>query len=435
MSGILEQVVSQSTVEIDHDHPMFSHPDDTTWVDGRADPIADVRNLQFAHGPIVRGVSIDGGRAMQFGDIVLPNITVLPQRLENGVFAALTWDAGQAIFGNQAVYSASVFHETTGALWGRGIFEMDGDEHATFRRHMQAGLMPRLVKSWEESIILPVLDRHFKRLKPRGQADLVRELNAFYPYDIIGQVVGYNPDDIRFVAGQFLKMHRMNVDPAGAFEASAKLKAYSKALIEKRRQEPRDDMVSAIAGSEVAGAEIPEEIFIAMVTHLMQGGIDTVYRLSSNLMSMLLDHPDQFEMLRERRELIPRAVEEALRHQGVPAMLPRVALADNEVLGVHIPKGSIVFNVFAAVNRDPSRWEDPDKFDILRQPKANMAFGYGPHACIGLHLARFEIARYMEHILDHMPNLRWDPAIAANPPRITGWGIRGTNSLPVVWDV
>jgi len=92
-----------------------------------------------------------------------------------------------------------------------------------------------------------------------------------------------------------------------------------------------------------------------------------------------------------------------------------------------------VYVINAAVNRDPTRWPNPHTFDISRAPLPHMAFGNGAHSCIGVHLARFELKQYLEHVLDDLPNLQWDPSVK-DIPRITGWTIRGTNSLPVVWD-
>jgi cytochrome P450 len=151
------------------------------------------------------------------------------------------------------------------------------------------------------------------------------------------------------------------------------------------------------------------------------------------LVHNLLSHPDQFEALKLDRTLIPSAVEESLRYEGIGGLVCRRALEDTNLCGTGIPKGSVVFIMHCVTDRDRSRWEDPDVFNIRRLRQPHIQFGNGPHSCIGQHLARFMLARYVEHLIDDLPNLRWDPSLQA-PPKITGWTQRHPLSLPVVWD-
>jgi cytochrome P450 len=410
---------------------LFSHPDDTSYVDGLDDPVRTVAELQKL-GPIIRGESLQTGYMMRFGDVILPNILTSPQRLENGVFAALTWEAGRAVYMDPARFSSSALSDISGKNWGHNLSEMDPPIHTKFRMIVQKGFMPKMVASWDADIIRPILKQSFDAIKPKGHADLVRELTAFFPYKIVGAVVGFDPEDIVFVGRAFHNLYQGRLNPETAQQASIDLKSYSKKLIDARRRSPTSDLVSVMTLSEIDDEPIPDETFIGMVIHLMAGGIDTVYRISSNIVHLLLNHPEQFERLKADRTLISSTIEETLRYQGVASMLPRMVMEDTDLLGVHMPKGSIVYVINAAVNRDPARWSDPHTFDISRAPLPHMAFGNGAHSCIGVHLARFELKQYLEHVLDDLPNLRWDPSVK-DIPRITGWTIRGTNSLPVVW--
>jgi cytochrome P450 len=297
---------------------------------------------------------------------------------------------------------------------------------------MQLGFSPRLVKSYEDSIIRPVIARRFAEIKGKGRADLVRELNAFYPYEIIGSIVGFDPADVGFVADCFTKIFRVNVDRDTAAEAGVALRAYSRRLIEARRAQPKDDIVSGMLEAEVDGEAIDEEHLIAMVNHLMAGGIDTTYKQTGNTVHLLLEHPDQFELLRKDRDLIPRFVDEALRYEGIGGIIARQAAEDTNLQGTDIPRGGIVFIMHPVVNRDPARWADPDVLNVLRETKAQMQFSNGAHSCIGQHIARFMLATYISHLITALPGLRWDPEKPR--PRITGWTQRTPLSLPVVWD-
>jgi cytochrome P450 len=146
----------------------------------------------------------------------------------------------------------------------------------------------------------------------------------------------------------------------------------------------------------------------------------------------LLSHPDQFARLREDRSLIPAAIEECIRYQGIGNLIVRQAIEDTEVCGTAIPKGAVMFLMHGVTNRDPHRWSRPDAFDISRPSQPHIQFGNGPHACIGQHLARFMLARYVEHLIDDLPGLRWASDLDA-PPKITGWTQRTPLTLPVEW--
>jgi cytochrome P450 len=415
---------------------MFGHPDDTTEIDEYDDPVREIAAKLHAAGPVVRGEGLlteKGGAAVRFAGITFPNILTPPGYCEQDCFCAVSWDAARAVYMNSKVFSSTVFEESVGAFWGPALSPMDPPEHTKYRSIMQLGFTPKRIASYEERIINPIITKRFDAIKGKGKADLVRELNAFYPFEIVGTIVGFDPSIVGFVGACFNRIWHANVDPAGAYAAGTALKAYSKNLIESRRgQLPKEDLVSAMIEAEVDGAPLVEERFVAMINHFMAGGIDTTYGQSGNLVHTLLTHPEQFEALKQERSLIPAAVEESLRYEGIGGIVCRRAIEDADLCGTFIPKGSVVFLMHGVADRDASRWENPDTFDIRRARQPHIQFGSGPHSCIGQHLARFMLARYVEHLIDDLPNLRWDPAQA--PPRITGWTQRHPVRLPVVWD-
>jgi cytochrome P450 len=147
----------------------------------------------------------------------------------------------------------------------------------------------------------------------------------------------------------------------------------------------------------------------------------------------LLRNPDQLGAVRLDRTLVPRAIEEALRWDGPVLMQSRMAAREVTLGGVEIPAGAFIDVVAGSANRDPGRFADPDRFDIFRaSTHRHFAFAYGPHVCIGQHLARVEMTRALNAILDRLPNLRLDPAAPA--PVINGIMMRVPHSIPVVFD-
>ena len=165
---------------------------------------------------------------------------------------------------------------------------------------------------------------------------------------------------------------------------------------------------------------------------LAPAGAETTYRSSSNLLFGLLTHPEQLEALRSDRSLMPRAIEEGLRWEPPLTGIMRVSMKDAEVCGQRIPAGSVVYVSMGSANRDESRYENPEAFDIFREPQQHMAFAYGPHRCLGQHLARMETTVALNAVLDRLPKLRLDPAW--EDPHITGRGFRSPPKLPVLFD-
>jgi cytochrome P450 len=135
--------------------------------------------------------------------------------------------------------------------------------------------------------------------------------------------------------------------------------------------------------------------------------------------------------VRRDRSLLARAIEEGLRWEPPLLSIMRTATADTAVEGVAIPAGAAISVSLGAANRDPSRWTDPDRFDVLREPKPHLAFALGPHVCLGMHLARMETRVVLETLFDRLPDLRLDAA--AEDVHISGLVFRSPRSLPVVF--
>jgi cytochrome P450 len=165
---------------------------------------------------------------------------------------------------------------------------------------------------------------------------------------------------------------------------------------------------------------------------LLPAGAETTYRASASLMFGLLTHPDQLDAVRADRDLIPQAVEEGLRWESPVGGASRLAVTDAVIEGCPIESGSMVNVHLRSANRDPQRWSDPDAFDIFRPPQSNLAFGYGAHICLGIHLARMEIKAAIDTVLDRLPNVRLDPKAA--DVHVSGLDFRGPLELPVLFD-
>ena len=202
-------------------------------------------------------------------------------------------------------------------------------------------------------------------------------------------------------------------------------------LFKEKREEPRDDLISALVRAEKAGEKLSEDELLGMVFLLLVAGHETTVNLIGNGTLALLRHPDQLERLRNDPSLIKAAVEELLRYDGpVETSTERFAKEDVAIGGTVIPKGEMVLVVIAAADRDPERFHDTDTLDITRADNKHLAFGKGIHHCLGAPLARMEGQIAIGTLLRRMPNLR-----LKEPPELLAWRpgmvLRGLKALPV----
>jgi cytochrome P450 PksS len=211
------------------------------------------------------------------------------------------------------------------------------------------------------------------------------------------------------------------------------LMRYIRKVIKARRADPRDDLISALAGAEEAGDSLSEDELSAMTFLLLVAGHETTVNLIGNGTLALLQHPDQMEKLRADPALVRPAVEELLRYTSpVEMATERYAREDVTVAGVTIPRGDMVFAVIASANRDERQFANPDSLDITREPNRHLSFGLGAHFCLGASLARLEGQIAIHTLLRRLPEMR-----LAVAPRTLRWRrgmlLRGLEALPVAF--
>src|SRR5204862_2891881 len=192
-------------------------------------------------------------------------------------------------------------------------------------------------------------------------------------------------------------------DPEVGMAASERLREYFAEILAERRAGPRDDVISMLALAELDGHTLTDEEIFAFLRLLLPAGAETTYRSSSNLLYGLLTNPDQLDALRADRNLLPQAIEEGLRWEPPLLGIMRTATRDTEVDGVAVPAGSIINVNIGSANHDERDWENAEEFDIFRAPRQHIAFAWGPHMCLGLHLARMETRVALTQVLDRLP--------------------------------
>jgi cytochrome P450 len=329
-------------------------------------------------------------------------------------------------------YSNHAYESSVGITFGKSITTMDPPHHLKFRRLFQSAFTPKMLNTLRPRF-QQVLDRVVSGFESRGRADLVGELARHFPFQFICDLMDLPLEDRptfhKLAAAQTCVMF----DKAHGIEASEKLGRYLSALIVERRALRSDtDFMSIIANAQIDGERLPEDVLLGFFRQLMNAGGDTSYHGFSNILAALFTNPEQVEAIRRDRALIAPAIEEGLRWGAPITSMDRLTTADVVLADVPMPKNSLVRVCIAAANRDEAVWPDPDKFDISREQKRALPFGYGAHVCIGQHVARMELQMALNALLDRLPNIRLDPDKPA--PTIRGLTFRGADAVHVKWD-
>jgi cytochrome P450 len=347
------------------------------------------------------------------------------------VFTAYGFDAVQQVLRDGDTFSSAGYSEVIGAVMGHTILEMDEPEHHTYRGLVQQAFSRKAMDTWERDVVRAVVDEHIDAFVERGRADLVRELTFPFPVTVIARMLGLPREDLPRFHRLAVELISVGFDMERGTRASAKLYEYFCGIIAERRARPSDDVISVLTRTELDGERLDDDQICAFLRLLLPAGAETTYRSSSNLLVGLLTHPDQLDAVRTNRALVPQAIEEGLRWEPPLLTIMRTATEDAEVCGTKIPAGSTVVVNMGSANHDERHWDGPELFDVFRTPKQHLAFAWGPHMCLGLHLARMETKVLLTQLLDRLPGLRLDADAPA--PQITGMVFRAPPALPVVW--
>jgi cytochrome P450 len=348
------------------------------------------------------------------------------------VFTAFTYDAVQAVLRDGDTFSSKGYEDVMGQVMGHTILEMDEPEHHTYRGIVQQAFSRKTMERWEVEAITPIVDEHIDAFIDRGRAELVRELTFPFPVRVIARLLGLPKSEMTHFHRLAVELISVGFDMDRGLAASAALGDYFGEILAERRTSPADDLMSTLALAELDGQHLTDDEIFAFLRLLLPAGAETTFRSSGNLLFGLLNDPAQLDALRNDRSLMGQAIEEGLRWEPPLLTIIRTATRDTVVEGVEIKTGSMIVINMGSANHDEKYWTDPEKFDIFRPQRQHLAFAFGPHMCLGMHLARMETRIVLERLMDRLPGFRLDPD--APPPFITGMTFRNPDRLPVVWD-
>ena len=328
---------------------------------------------------------------------------------------------------------------------GRTILQLNGREHSVRR----ALVAPAFRGSELQGKFLPVIERNARELidgfRGAGSADLVADFATHFPVNVIVDMLGLDKaDHPRFhcwYTSIIAFLGNLSQDPdvtAAGLQTQKEFAGYMIPIIQERRANPGDDLLSALCGAEIDGTRMSDEDIKAFCSLLLAAGGETTDKAIASVFANLLQHPDQLDAVRRDRSLISRALAETLRYTPPVHMIMRQPAQDVTVSGGDIPAGSTVTCLIGAANRDGERYEDPERFDIYRSDldsvnafsaAANhLAFALGRHFCVGALLAKTEVEVGVNQLLDAMPDVRLRDGFS---PVERGVFTRGPAALPV----
>lgn len=322
------------------------------------------------------------------------------------MWMAFDYDDVKQILADTDTFSSSVAPPNSKPLdW---IVFADPPRHTQLRNIFTRAFMPKSVGGFEpriREISRMLLDRQ----RARGEMDLVEAYSGPFPSMVIADIIGIpNRDQASFLGWNDLLQtlsaavlgNSVNYRQLSQYAAiQERMSAYLRELIAHRRRAPLDDLLTRLTLAEADGERLSESEIMGFIQLLFSAATETSTNLIGNAVLTLLEYPEQLELLRARPELIPGAVEELLRFRAPIQTLIRQTRREVELRGQHIPAGKFVFAVLGAANRDPKVFAQPDVFEIQRDPNPHLAFGYGAHYCMGLHLGKLEARVALEDLL------------------------------------
>jgi cytochrome P450 len=331
---------------------------------------------------------------------------------------------------------ADLFGVTGGRLReliNANILNQQGAQHRRLRSLVGGAFTPRAADRWRP-VMREFLAQLWQAVEGAHSCEFVAAIAKPYPSLTISAVLGAPQADAprlhewsSLVQRQF-DIKALTTQVPEMERASAEVYDYVEALLTKRRGEPGDDLLTTLLNAEEAGDRLSHAECVNLVLDVIAGGVDTTQAQLSHAFLQFSAHPDQWEELRRRPELVGRAADEVLRFEPITPLTARICLEDVEHRGVLFPAGTIVAVCSERANREESGGED---FDITAQRDDRMlTFGAGPHFCLGSNLARAELQEAFAFLAPRMPGLG-----AAGPAVLGGIeGIYGVESLPLQWN-
>lgn len=313
------------------------------------------------------------------------------------------------------------------------MLTMDPPQHDRFKLLVNRGFTPKnaqLLRARIEELAREIVDD----LAGAGECDFVHDIAGRLPSGLIAELMGISRADGERLYELTELMHTSDdavASPERRAEAMVEMLSFAQSVAEEKRRNPGDDIASTLVTAEVDGDRLTDGELQWFFLLLVNAGGDTTRNLLAAGLQLLFDHPaERARLAADVDGLVPTAVEEMLRYTSPVVHFRRTAMDDTEIRDQPIAAGDKIVMFYGAANRDADVFDDADRFDVGRDPNPHLAFGGGgPHLCLGMHVARLEIAVMLREMLTRLPDL----APAGTPERLASNFIAGIRSMPVTF--
>jgi len=325
-------------------------------------------------------------------------------------WAVLGYDEVARIFDDPVHFKPAAFYMKYAApTMGRTIQSMDGPEHQQNRTVVTPPFLPAAIRRFTERSIEPMIHELLDRIVGQEEVEFVQAFARPFPFLVITRLLGIPVADEEKCLDWAIKLIDFPWDPDGAVRAKAEFDDYILKIVQARRDDPGDDLISLMVTADVDGRRLDDEEVMPFLRLLFPAGSDTTYKNGGSLFSCILAERRFREMAQQDDRARANLVTEGLRWQPPVALLPRIASEDVELGGASIKKDDLILVGIAAANNDPGRFPDPRRFDPSRNNSSMLTFGRGNHFCLGVHLARRELETALRVVFERFPNMQLAP--------------------------
>jgi len=314
-----------------------------------------------------------------------------------------------------------------------GLLSMDPPDHTRMRKLANKGFTPRLIREMEPRVRTITQDL-LKPVTGQGEPDLVSALFIPLPIIVIAEMLGIELErqkDFKRWSDDVVRSLNRPTDEGVRAEirrSITEFRSYLEGMIDRRRTEPGDDLITAFVQAEEEHQVLSSIEILGLTVLLLAAGNETTTNLIGNAVLALLDHPEELARVRTDRANVAALVEEVLRYDSPVQVVFRQATQEVELEGGKLPAGATVLLLLGSANRDQRKFPEPDRFDVTRNPQDHVAFGYGIHYCLGAPLARLEARIALESLLFDCPPF----TCTREPlPPIASIIVRGVQTLPL----
>jgi cytochrome P450 len=363
--------------------------------------------------------------------------------LGRSVFTLFKYQDVMRVLRDPKTFTSSLLNEGLGQfLGGFMLTAMDGEPHKVARNLLARAFTPEI---FAESRIKmkPVARAVIEKLAPAKRADLVATVLLPLPIRLIYEFMGFPADEarmrdfaaraMRILVGPQRDPEKMRISVEAAFTAAQEIYDDTIHIVRERRAGGSigNDLIGYLLRASYEGRTLNDAEITEFVRQLLPAAAETTTRSFGSMLVALLQRPALLARVRDDRMLVPKVLNEGMRWETASQFLARQCAADVEIRGVKIPAGTALSLATGSANRDEEIFENADDFDIDRPMRPHVGFGFGPHLCLGMQIARLEMETILNCLLDCWPDLRLDPDAPA--PKIVGAQLRGPRAIHVVW--